>query len=47
MSIADKLATIAENEQRVYEAGINSMWDSVLNKGARTNVEYLFNRWNN
>lgn len=46
MSIAEKLVTIAENEQRVFEAGTKALWDGVLNKGARTNVEYLFNRWN-
>lgn len=38
MSIADKLATIAENEQRVYAAGKQAehrrFWDSFQNRGA-------------
>ena len=36
MSIADKLTTIAENEQKVYDAGAKSehdkFWDSYQNK---------------
>ncbi|MBR5270874.1 MAG: hypothetical protein IKV64_01690 [Clostridia bacterium] len=43
MNTAEKLQTIAENEQKVYEAGIqqgkqdayNAFWDAYQNKGAR------------
>lgn len=41
MSIADKLTTIAENTQKVHEAGKkaehDAFWDSYQHKGARTN----------
>ena len=46
MSIADKLAIIAENEQKVYEAGKqaewNVFWDSFQQNGTRTNYEGAF-----
>lgn len=46
MSIADKLQTIAENEQKVYEAGRkdewSEFWDSFQNNGTRTWYEYSF-----
>lgn len=50
MSIADKLVTIAENEQRVYEAGIESgkqteydrFWDAYQQNGNLVNYENAF-----
>lgn len=46
MSIADKLTTIAENEQKVYDAGkqaeYDEFWDVVQNKGNAINYEYAF-----
>ena len=33
MSIADKLATIAENEQKVYDAGRDDAWNFFCSKG--------------
>jgi hypothetical protein len=46
MSIAEKLQTIADNEQRVYEAGKKSeyarFWDSAQVNGNRTIFLYLF-----
>lgn len=46
MSIAEKLTTIAENEQRVYEAGVTAehdrFWDSCQQKGTRTDYRYAF-----
>lgn len=46
MSIADKLTTIAENEQKVYEAGeeamLDAMWEAIQGGGARTNYESSF-----
>lgn len=46
MSIADKLATIAENEQKVYDAGkkseYDSFWDEFQAGGARTNYMMAF-----
>ena len=44
MSIADKLTTIAENEQKVYEAGqaqgeeamLDAMWEAIQSGGQRT-----------
>lgn len=53
MSIADKLQTIAENEQRVYNAGIrngeekeyNSFWDMYQLNGSRTIYRYAFSEW--
>lgn len=50
MSIADKLTTIAENEQRVYDAGLNTgkeyqnnlLWGALTNEGTRTNYNSYF-----
>lgn len=46
MSIADKLTTIAENEQKVYDAGKKSQydefWDAFQNNGNRTDYRYAF-----
>lgn len=50
MSIAEKLTTIAENQQRVYEKGIeqgrravyDEFWDSYQYNGKRTDYEYVF-----
>ena len=40
MSIAEKLTTIAQNEQKVYDAGYSKaesdFWDAYQKKGART-----------
>lgn len=57
MSIAEKLQTIAENEQRVYEAGkaqgetigrksqYDEFWDGFMDKGNRTQLQYAFAFW--
>ncbi len=56
MSIAEKAATIsannatiAENEQRVYDSGYSKaesdFWDGVQDFGKRTGYEYAFTRW--
>ena len=57
MSIAEKLQTIAENEQRVYEAGktqgetigrksqYDEFWDGIMDKGNRTQLQYAFSYW--
>ena len=49
MSVADKLQTIVENEQKVYEAGkqaqYDAFWDSYQDKGSRTNYQYGFASW--
>lgn len=46
MSIADKLTTIAENEQKVFEAGRtqewNDFWDGFQSNGTRQNYSYAF-----
>lgn len=46
MSIADKLAIIAENEQKVYDAGKqaewNVFWDALQQNGTRTSYENAF-----
>lgn len=51
MSIAEKLATIAENQQRVYEAGkaagggdayYDTFWDNTQNYGNRESHSYAF-----
>ena len=53
MSIAEKLTTIAENEQKVYDAGAKSehdrFWDSFQQNGNRTNYSGAFYGagWNN
>lgn len=52
MSIADKLTTIAENQQKVYEAGQKSeydrFWDLYQDGGNRTSYVYAFSGvgWN-
>lgn len=58
MNIAQKLQTIAENEQKVYEAGYGvgheagdesgrkAIMDAVQNYGDRTNYNYGFMQWN-
>ena len=49
MSIAEKLTTIAENEQKVYNAGLmigsGDIWDGLQNYGRRTNYENGFRYW--
>lgn len=49
MSIAEKLTTIAENEQKVFDAGKGkselAMWDFITNKGKRVFYEYAFKSW--
>ncbi len=46
MSIADKLQTIAANEQRVFDAGkkaeYDAFWDSFQQNGDRKNYQYAF-----
>lgn len=42
MSMADKLATIAANEQRVYDAGQKVFWDYYQSNGSRQNYENAF-----
>ena len=46
MSIAEKLVQVAENQQRVYEAGKRSeydrFWDACQQNGNRTNYENAF-----
>lgn len=46
MSIAEKLQTIAENEQKVFEAGkkseYDSFWDNYQDFGKRANYEFAF-----
>ena len=52
MSIAEKLTTIAENQQAVYDAGKdkewNTFWDNYQKKGAKLNYTQAFysNKWN-
>ena len=52
MSIADKLNTIAENEQKVYDAGkqaeYDRFWDNFQNYGNRTSYRFGFggDGWN-
>lgn len=53
MSIAEKLTTIANNEQKVYDAGYNKgyqayidlIWDALQDKGARTDYKKAFYNW--
>lgn len=49
MSIADKLTLIAENEQKVYEAGkkaeYDKFWDALQVNGTRTRYENGFFGW--
>lgn len=46
MSIAEKLTTIAENQEKVYEAGKdaewNAFWDSFQQNGTRRSYTYAF-----
>ncbi len=54
MSIAEKLTTIAENQQKIYEKGVNdgctagadaqrkAFWDVLQNYGKRTDYSYAF-----
>ena len=48
MSIAEKLTTIVENEQKVYESGKQAawsdFWDAIQNKGQRTDYNYAFQK---
>lgn len=50
MDIAEKLVKIAENEQKVYDAGkkaeYDAFWDAYQNKGKRTNYSYAFYGYN-
>lgn len=50
MSIADKLTTIAENEQKIYDKGrqdeYSDFWDAFQWNGTRGNYIYGFARWN-
>ena len=52
MNIAEKLTVIAENEQKVYEAGkqaeCNEFWDNFQNYGNRTEYKHAFRTscWN-
>ena len=52
MSIADKLLTIAQNQQAVYDAGkqaeYDRFWDEYQKNGTRTNYYYAFagSGWN-
>ena len=47
MSIADKLTTIAENQEKVYEAGnedmLRAMWEAIQSGGKRSNYNTLLN----
>ncbi len=49
MSIAEKLAVIAENEPKVYDAGKKAewseFWDELQNNGERTGYGYRFRGW--
>ena len=45
MSIAEKLTTIAENEQKVYEAGKGVIWDDLQANGTRVDYGHAFYRW--
>jgi hypothetical protein len=49
MSVAEKLTTIAENEQRVFDSGYSkaesNMWDNITNFNNRTFYEYGFKFW--
>lgn len=49
MSIADKLKTIAENEQKIYDKGMSDkeseFWDIIQQYGARKAYQYAFFLW--
>ena len=42
MSIADKLTTIAENEQRVYDAGKQAQYDEFWDDFQKNGTEYMY-----
>ena len=44
MTIAEKLQTIAENEQKVYDAGIEAVWEAIQQGGAKTDYSGAFKR---
>ncbi|MBQ6831513.1 MAG: hypothetical protein IJO28_02640 [Oscillospiraceae bacterium] len=48
MSIAEKLTTLAQNQQKVYDAGkqaeYDRFWDSYQDNGARTDYVHAFSR---
>jgi hypothetical protein len=52
MTIAEKLQTIAENEQKVYDAGkqaeYDTLWDNLQQNGKRVHYEWAFaySGWN-
>ena len=52
MSVADKLVTVAENQQKVYDAGKNAewsaFWDAFQKNGERTSYPYALSGrgWN-
>lgn len=50
MSIAEKLTTIAENEQKVYDAGkqaeYDAFWDAYQDYGKRTDSRYFCSYYN-
>ena len=45
MSIADKLTKIAENEQKVYDAGVERVWYGITNGGTREYYYRGFQGW--
>lgn len=49
MSIADKLTTIAENQQKVFDAGAKAesdrFWDEIQKNGTRNTYERAFSQW--
>ena len=51
MSISEKLQIIADNTQKVYDAGkqaeYDAFWDTFQNNGARTSYSYTFTSWRN
>ncbi|MBR2877819.1 MAG: hypothetical protein IKB92_01835 [Clostridia bacterium] len=51
MNIAEKLTTVAKNEQKVYDAGYKKhydfFWDGMLNYGNPANYINRFRRWTN
>lgn len=50
MAIADKLQIVAENQQKVYEAGkkaeYDAFWDAIQNYGSRVYYQMGFAYWN-
>lgn len=49
MTVADKLQTIAENQQKVYDAGKSKewsdIWDDIQRNGERTDYNSAFRSW--